>query len=236
MFAAAVVAIWVSQGTLGPYVGALIMAAGSVVAGIVSQGITDEVPKVPSEGRKENTRTTEAPLPIVYGQVQVGGNDVYVITSWDGIILAHPQGDKFLWVVQTLAEGVCEGIATREDVLQIWISDKIYTDYGSKLTYWFHSGTSDHTIAEDDDLFVASEGKWTDTLRNTCHIIWKFTWDPDKYQSYPEKVVELKGLKVYDFRSSTTAWSNNPVLCLYDFMSNSRYGLGYASTYFDIPS
>ncbi|BAL84693.1 putative phage tail protein (plasmid) [Selenomonas ruminantium subsp. lactilytica TAM6421] len=44
----------------------------------------------------------------------------------------------------------------------------------------------------------------------------------------------VKGRKVYDPRSKTTAYSNNPALCVLDFLTNRRYGLGEWVTEADI--
>jgi hypothetical protein len=43
----------------------------------------------------------------------------------------------------------------------------------------------------------------------------------------------LKGRELYDFRDTTTAWSDNPVLCLYDYLTSSRYGLGFGGSVID---
>ncbi len=49
----------------------------------------------------------------------------------------------------------------------------------------------------------------------------------------PQRFALIQGRKLYDFRDATTAYSNNPVLCLYDYLTNTRYGLGYSSTKID---
>jgi hypothetical protein len=58
----------------------------------------------------------------------------------------------------------------------------------------------------------------------------------DFFQGVPVRLVELKGKKLYDFRDTTTAWSDNPVLALYDYVTNDRYGCGIAAAKIDIPS
>lgn len=42
----------------------------------------------------------------------------------------------------------------------------------------------------------------------------------------PRVTCRVKGRKVYDPRTGTTAWSRNPVLCLRDLLLSPRYGLG----------
>ena len=44
----------------------------------------------------------------------------------------------------------------------------------------------------------------------------------------------VKGRKIYDPRTKKTAYSNNPALCVLDFLTNKRYGLGRWVSYDDI--
>ncbi len=45
--------------------------------------------------------------------------------------------------------------------------------------------------------------------------------------SLPRVSAVVKGLKVYDPRSATTTWSDNPALCVRDLLLSTRYGLGH---------
>lgn len=44
----------------------------------------------------------------------------------------------------------------------------------------------------------------------------------------------VKGRKIYDPRTRKTAYSNNPALCVLDFLTNKRYGLGRWVSYDDV--
>lgn len=46
----------------------------------------------------------------------------------------------------------------------------------------------------------------------------------------------VKGRKVYDPRDASTAWSDNPVLCVRDLLTNTWYGLGVAESKLDATS
>ena len=87
-----------------------------------------------------------------------------------------------------------------------------------------------------DAILNAADATWTDNQRYTSYIAWRFTWDEDQYRGVPSRVVDLKGRKLTDFRDSSTAWSDNAILCLYDFFTNSRFGLGVATTDIDTAS
>lgn len=173
-------------------------------------------------GIRTNTRSVDEALKIIYGETKLGGNDVFITTSGNN--------NKNLWIVQTLGEGPLEGITTENGVAQLWLDDKLYNEYGGNVSYWFHSGSS--TQAVDSNL-NAADGTWTDGLKNTSYIIWKLVYDSDYFQGLPQRLSLIQGRQLYDFRDTTTAYSNNPVLCLYDFMTNTRYGLGYSSAKID---
>jgi len=198
--------------------------AAIVVSRIVNEILAPSSPKPRKvkleqglRGIKVNTRATDAPLKVVYGQLRVGGNDVYLHTAGEN--------NRELWVVQTLAEGECDSIS------EIRLGEKDVSEFGSNVSYWFYSGTATQTY---DTHLHAVDSRWTDNYRHTAYIVWKLIYDANKFQSLPERTVLLKGKKVYDFRTGTTAWSDNPVLCLYDFMTNTRYGLGFDSDRFDL--
>lgn len=178
-------------------------------------------------GIKVSTRSTQEPLKLIYGTLETGGNDVFLTASGND--------DRRLWIVQTLSEGECEGLAQNgESQDEVYLSDKHYTEYDGKLVYYFHSGAIDQVV--DADL-ASDYPEWTDCLRNTCYIVWQLWHDINYFQGFPSRrTVILNGIKLYDFRTSTTAWSDNPVLAIYDFMTNARYGMGYAAAKFDITS
>jgi predicted phage tail protein len=58
----------------------------------------------------------------------------------------------------------------------------------------------------------------------------KFTFDVDAFPNgVPEVSAVIKGKKVYDPRNTTTAWSDNPALCVRDYLTATGYGLGEAT-------
>jgi len=183
-------------------------------------------------GVKTNTRSTKEPLRVLYGTLRVGGNDVYMGTSGSS--------NNILWVVQSLSEGECEGIVEKDGEPQIFLGDKLISEYGSYASYTFYAGTAAQNA--DPDLVAATQDqdvvddRWSDPLRYTCYIVYKFVWDRNYFQGLPQRTVELKGRRIYDFRDGSTAYSTNPVLCLYDYITNSRYGRGKSASTIDIPS
>jgi len=190
-------------------------------------------PTFQDPGIKTNSRSTKEPLKVLYGSLKIGGNDVYMGTTGDS--------DNILWVVQTLSEGECDSIVEDEDsVAQIFLGDKLISEYSSYAGSTFYSGSA--TQEADADLVAATaslgiaDDRWTDPQRYTCYILYKFTWSRDYFQGLPQRTVELKGRKVYDFRDGSTAYSTNPALCLYDYITNTRYGRGKNASTIDITS
>jgi len=213
-----------------PALAPFILIGTSLLAGGVNAILQEDMDMSPlsdaaKRGLQINTRSTQEYVRVVYGTQKIGGNDVYVNT--------RGHDNHHMYVVQGLCEGECEGILQDDGVDQVFLDDTIYTEFGGNVSYWFHSGTNTQSV---DSTLNSAFSEWTDPLINLCYIVWKITLDRDYFNSYPRRTVILKGLKVYDFRDDTTAWSANPVLCLYDYMTNDRYGMGIDSDKIDLAS
>jgi hypothetical protein len=86
-------------------------------------------------------------------------------------------------------------------------------------------------------------GKWTANhkLQGIAHLAVMFKFDRpeeegdlDRYQNgLPSVTAVVRGKKVYDPRTATTAWSDNPALIIRDYLTNSDYGLGEATSNID---
>lgn len=176
-------------------------------------------------GLKLNTRSTQEPVRVVYGTQKVGGNDVFMGVAGSS--------NEELWIVETLSEGECDSIAQDGGADQVWLGDTIESEFGSKVSYWFHGGASDQAV---DANLAAAFPEATDPYRHTCLIVWKLTFDRNYFQSMPRRTVLLKGRKLYDFRDESTAWSDNLVLALYDYLTNEDYGMNIAAAKIDTTS
>ena len=203
------------------------VTTGLVLIGIAALArIFSESEKVESSdldrGIQANTRSTDEALKIIYGQIKVGGNDIFITTSGSN--------NKTLWIVQTLGEGPIDSIAQSSGVDQLWLNEKLWNEYGGNISYYFHSGTSSQAV---DSNLNSADATWTDCLKNTSYIVWKLIYNYDYFQGVPTRLALINGLQLFDFRDSTTAYSNNPVLCLYDYLTNNRYGLGFSSSKID---
>ena len=85
-------------------------------------------------------------------------------------------------------------------------------------------GTSSQTAITE---MVNEIPEWTSNhrLRGIAYLYIRLEFDGDVFPNgIPEFTAVIKGRKVFDPRTSTTAWSDNPALCVRDYLS-AAYGL-----------
>lgn len=115
-------------------------------------------------------------------------------------------------------------------------SDSIYEDGRKTVRIKLHKGLDDQQA--DADL-VAETQKWTTAhrLQGIAYIYARISYDPDVFPNgLPNISAEIKGKKVLDFRTGSTAFSSNPALCLYDYFTDTRIGLGVDTSSMDTTS
>ncbi len=209
---------------LGTVATSLLILGSSLAVGLFSRERIGADAAESIEIRLRNTRNTISKVPVVYGTTKVGGNDIF--------ISVQPSDPKYLWVVQTLSEGECEGIEQYEDNDLIFINNKLVSSYPDDLiTYTFHNGSNTQVV----DTNLHNEfSDWTDPLRNTAYIVFRFKYDKQYFNGIPLRHIVLKGKKIFDFNTETFTFSNNPVRILYDYLTNIRYGLGIPTNSFNI--
>lgn len=106
--------------------------------------------------------------------------------------------------------------------------------YGNKIK--LHTG-SDSQLADADLVGIVS--KWTSRhrLRGIAYIYLQLEYDADAFPNgVPNVSAEIKGKKLFDFRDSSTAFSSNPALCIYDYLTDTRLGLGIDTSEIDTTS
>lgn len=160
---------------------------------------------------------------VIYGKAKVGGARVFDSTTGGS--------NKFLHRVLAFTGHEIESFD------EIYINDELITldgsgnvtspsRYDGKVRINKHLGASDQ--AADSDL-VSEVDEWTNShrLRGIAYLYVRLSYDADVFPNgVPEITATIKGKKVYDPRDGSTAWSDNPALCLRDYLTNSTYGLG----------
>ena len=171
-----------------------------------------------NKGTLINIREPAAPQEYVYGQVRKGGVLTYIEETGDD--------NKFLNLVIVLAGHEVE------EVGDIYINDEIVTINGSgfvtderwdgRIRIIKHDGSQ--TTADAD---LVSEAGVASTFigDGIAYLYVLLEYDADVFGGgIPTFTAVVKGRKVFDPRTSTTAWSDNAALCLRDYIV-SDFGL-----------
>ena len=171
-------------------------------------------------GITQTTREPASSRKIIYGKMRVGGQVVFLSHSGDD--------NKYLNLAIVFATHEIQAFN------QIWFNDKkIWTasggfvgDWGTYVTIDRKFGTSGQTAST---LLTDANALWTTDhkLSGIAYIAFRLEWNPDKFpQGVPNITAVVRGKKVYDPRDQSIAYSQNPALCLRDYMLEQSYGLG----------
>lgn len=194
----------------------------NLVLGAVSQGLAKKSQPTPAalsqRGQAVSVREPVAPHQIIYGRTRVGGTIVYIEGT---------ESNKYLHIVVALAGHEIDAVE------EVYFNDEIITLDGGGMGYdgyarvKFGLGTAGQ--AAFADLVAESDGKWTadHRLQGVACAYIRLEYNADKWPNgIPSFSFVVRGKKVFDPRSGATAWSQNPALCLNDYLTNNTYGLG----------
>jgi hypothetical protein len=166
---------------------------------------------------------------IIYGKVRVGGARIYDE--------ATGTNNKYLHRIIAVAGHEVQSFD------EIYINDEVITldgsgnvtspsKYNGKVRIKLHLGSPDQTA---DTFLVSESAHWTTEhrLRGIAYMYIRLAFDADVFPNgIPEITATISGKKVYDPRTSTTVWSDNPALCLRDYLTSS-YGISEATANID---
>ena len=173
-------------------------------------------------GRSVMTREAASSRKIIYGRARVGGNVVYLESTGTD--------NKYLWLVTAIAGHEIDAYE------QVWFNDKKIWDGGSYVGNWgsyVSISFKDGSQTTADSGLVAASTKWTTDhkLLDTAYMVVKLTYDQEQFaQGLPNISTVVRGKKVLDPETSATAWSQNPALCIYDYLLDSKYGLAESAS------
>ncbi len=207
--------------------------AGQIALGLAIRALTPK-PKFPEalRGYQVNSRGSALDHQIIYGKVRVGGAIVYDESTGTNnkflhriIAVSGHEVESFdrLYINDSYVD--VANIGADGNVSAVIDSDGSTSDrFDGKLRVNFHLGASDQDA--DPDL-VAESAKWTaqHRLRGIAYMYVRLQFDADVFPNgVPTFTAEVKGKKVYNPSTGTTVWSDNPALCLRDYLTSS-YGL-----------
>lgn len=201
------------------------MTATYAVLGAVSRSLYGQPEYDTMEGINFNVRDPASTRKIVYGKARIGGTIVFFNTS--------DTDNNYLHMVIAVAGHEIESF---EEVYfgeeKVWENGSYLNDWDDHCLLNFHDGSQ---TTADSTLVGAATG-WTSDhkLLDTAYIYARLDYDREKYVSgVPNISCVIKGKKVYDPRTSTTVWSDNPALILNDYLKDTKYGLGESASKID---
>ena len=155
-------------------------------------------------------------IPVVYGTRRVGGTRVFISTK----DVSGGDENEYLYIALVLSEGEVESITD----LKFDDIDSSDTRFDNLIDYNVHLGTDNQAA---DSLLQEAPG-WTSShqLKGVAYIALRLKYDQDAWNGIPNITAVVQGRKLYDPRTQQTVFSNNPALCLYDYLTNTRYGKG----------
>jgi len=199
------------------------------------------------QGLLLNKQSNDASIPVIYGERMVGGTRIFLRSSGSS--------NRYLYMALALCEGEINSIEQIfiDDKLVTWsgsLNDGVIRDvnssdanfymgvHGSQVTVQPFFGT-DNQVASS--LLTPLSG-WGSNhrLRGICYLAFRFTWNQDVFSGVPQVKVRLKGKKIVTLNSSliesSPTYSTNPAFCILDYLRNTRYGKGLATTDIDLQS
>jgi len=217
---AAVTGAVVAGITIGAVTAAMI---GAVVSAVVGSALISK----PSTGNFNskaqnsliNKKANNAPIPVIYGTRRVGGTIVFMDTKVNQL---------FLNLV--VSEGEIEGY------LAFYFFDELAD---SKFAPFQIDPFFGSESQEANDFLTGHFNYYTSEhrLAGTAYLTFALTFNPDVFPSGRPVINALvKGIKTFDPRASIFQWTENPILCIRDYLTNARYGRGIDPSLIDDPS
>lgn len=189
-------------------------------------GIPDKIdeffsPKMPAKkGLRVQRQGSSLPIPVVYGTQFVGGVVVHKYVT-DG-----STKNRFLNVIVVFCEGEIDAF---EEIFFDGVSweDERFKD-NRDGTRWFISSLLEGAPSQISTLPIDNIPNWTDkhNLNGLAWAYFRFEQDKDQtiWSGEPKITARIRGKKIFDPRTNTTAYSDNPALCLRDYLTNPIYG------------
>lgn len=231
----AVVALaYIGMGAAGmvAWTTAIIMAVVSIASAAASYALQGKA-KAPGfssldGARMVTSRDSIRARELIYGRMRKGG-----MLAWIGA------WDNKNWIALVIVMAGHE-VA---DIEEVYFNDELAFKADGTPTGRYVPGRYGNIVALEKRLGSADQAPshlltntfpevWTNThlLRGIAYMVVALHWEPTLFRAIPNITAIIKGKKVYDPRTDTTAWSTNPALCLADYLAERTYGLGASYT------
>ena len=216
---------------------ALALAAGfkafalSAALGFVSMALAPKPkkPRVTEGGFVQNNVGSTLDHGVIYGETRVGGAIFYASTTNNDTILHRMIAVAGHEVESFVSFFINDEEITVESDGSVSAPDR----FAGKVYIETRLGTNDQTAVELHGFgspvnLPDGSDEWTQNhqAKGVAYIYSALKFDATAFPNgTPTLTAVVKGRKVYDPRTSTTAWSDNAALCIRDYLT-SDFGLG----------
>ena len=190
-----------------------------------------KAPNIGSQGYQiSGTSGSALDHQIIYGEARVGGVRVYDASTGGN--------NEYLHRILAFAGHEIDSYQ------QIYLNDEVVTldgngnvtspsRYNGYVRIKTYLGTDSQAADADlvSETSTLTDGRWTNNhrLRGVAYIYVRFRFNADVFPNgIPSVSAKIRGRKIYDPRTGTTAWSRNAALCIRDYLTAS-HGLAQAS-------
>jgi len=200
-----------------------------------------------NRGYQVSSRAAAANHQIIYGQTKVGGAIVFdAVSGTNNKVLhriiafaAHEIEEYTTFYFNDEALTLTTDTDTNGDTyykptLATNKQSITSTRYNNFVRIYQKKGGTENSTAIA--ALIGAGVNWTQEhkLQGVAYAYIRLEFDADAFPNgVPEITCLIKGKKVYDPRSTSTAWSDNPALCIRDYLTNTAYGLGEAAASID---
>lgn len=204
----------------GAFASSLVMSGLS--AALRPDAPSSQASSITSNARTVTTRQAISPWRIIYGRARVGGVITYKRVDGD---------HSWYRMVITFAGHPCEAIE------EIYFNDELveFDENGNALGKYANYAGITKSLGDEagqpfPDLVTENDGQWSDAHRQTghCKIYILLAANNDLYPGgLPNITAVIKGKKdIYDPRDASTGWSDNPALCVANYLCDTVRGVG----------
>jgi hypothetical protein len=216
-------------GPAGFYIG---MSLGGLIGGWLDPADAPDPP--PTGDLGINSYVHNAPIPLAYGQNKLYGGCVWM-GDIDTAMEESGGGKKSpstysaqMWVEFAMAhcEGEVQGYTRR-----YWIDDKTIWDIRDDDMYFTvvsYNGSATQTVNADIDDDLAGSANPAVPFKYTAYSVVNGYFDGGYFNTIPSFSAEVIG-----FLTEEGEEDANPIRCLYDFLTNTRYGVEIPTSMFD---
>lgn len=185
-----------------------------------------------ASSRTQMIKQPAQPRRVAYGKVRVSGVLSYISTT-DSDSVLH-------LVISLVTHEINRFVSFRIDESNLTMqgnqvsAPSRFKDGSTKLVE-INSHNGSDTQAADTRLTQRVK-EWTTAhrLRGIAYMYAQLKFNSDAFpQGLPNISAVIEGKKVFDPRTSTTAYSNNAALCIRDYLTDTRYGLACSASEID---